>query len=258
MKPELKKAFEEAAEQNYWSDADSLSGPGSNMVQTREIRKAIPALVKQYNVKRMLDAPCGDMFWMKTILPELLSLGVEYHGADIVAAHVDRHKENLKNPNVYFHNIDLTKGQIPKVDLIFTRDCFIHLSYENIYEILCNYKQSGATYLLTNTYTKQWRKNFNVDQFYLWGRMLNLNKYPFYFGEPLVLINEGCTEGDGAFDDKSLGLWKINDLPLTRFKIFITSAHILKKASGFFAPAIQFNSRVINFIKRKLTVKNDK
>jgi len=27
------------------------------------------------------------------------------------------------------------------------------------------------------------------------------------------LINEGCTEGDNLFTDKSLGLWRLEDMP---------------------------------------------
>jgi len=29
----------------------------------------------------------------------------------------------------------------------------------------------------------------------------------------LRLLNENCTEGDGAFGDKSLGLWRVDDIP---------------------------------------------
>ena len=151
MNPDLKQAFEQAAIQNYWSDADTVSGPGSNMVQTRIIREAIPVLLEKYKVHSMLDAPCGDLFWMKTILPALMEKGVEYHGADIVPGLIEKHTNAYRDFNAVFHHIDLTRGPIPEVDLIFTRDCFIHLSYKNIYSILQNYRRSGSRYLLVNT-----------------------------------------------------------------------------------------------------------
>ena len=36
---------------------------------------------------------------------------------------------------------------------------------------------------------------------------------PFNFPPPLRLVNENCTEGDGAYGDKCLGLWRLADLP---------------------------------------------
>lgn len=35
---------------------------------------------------------------------------------------------------------------------------------------------------------------------------------PFMLPNPLELIIEGCTEDNGAYEDKSLGLWKIADI----------------------------------------------
>ena len=44
-------------------------------------------------------------------------------------------------------------------------------------------------------------------------RPLNLERPPFGFPPAHELINEQCSEGNGAFRDKSLGLWRIADLP---------------------------------------------
>lgn len=38
-------------------------------------------------------------------------------------------------------------------------------------------------------------------------RPLDFTKAPFHWPAPDELIVEGCTEGAGAFADKSLGLW---------------------------------------------------
>lgn len=37
---------------------------------------------------------------------------------------------------------------------------------------------------------------------------------PFNFPQPLELINENCMEGFPKFLDKSLGLWKLEDLQI--------------------------------------------
>jgi hypothetical protein len=43
-------------------------------------------------------------------------------------------------------------------------------------------------------------------------RIINLQIPPFSLPEPVLILNEECTEGDGTYADKSLGLWKISDL----------------------------------------------
>jgi len=45
-------------------------------------------------------------------------------------------------------------------------------------------------------------------------RTLNLNLPPFSFPNPLRIINEKCTENGGAFADKSVGVWRLADLPI--------------------------------------------
>ena len=45
-------------------------------------------------------------------------------------------------------------------------------------------------------------------------RTLNLERPPFNLPPPVRLINEECTEDEGAYADKSLGLWLLQDLKL--------------------------------------------
>ena len=37
------------------------------MKQTVEVRKAVKDVVSQYNVRSLLDVPCGDLNWMRKI-----------------------------------------------------------------------------------------------------------------------------------------------------------------------------------------------
>jgi hypothetical protein len=211
----LDAAFSEAAKSNLWGDADSVSGPGSNMVQTQIIREALPNLLSKYSIRKMLDAPCGDFFWMKEIISKI-NLTTSYTGADIVTQLVNENNRRYSNAMTRFVGLNLVDDAIPTVDLIFTRDCFIHLSFRNIYKILKNYKNSGSTYLLLSTYTFPERVNIDVDDFFIDGRALNMSKSPFFFPEPLMIINEGCTEGDGNYTDKSLALWELKDIDLSK------------------------------------------
>ncbi len=39
-----------------------------------------------------------------------------------------------------------------------------------------------------------------------------LQAAPFNLPPPAALLNEGCREAEGSYDDKSLGVWRISDL----------------------------------------------
>jgi hypothetical protein len=59
---------------------ESVSGPGSSLEQTIEIRPRLPLLLEDLKVRSLLHAGCADFHWMKD-----LALGVEEHiGVDIV------------------------------------------------------------------------------------------------------------------------------------------------------------------------------
>jgi hypothetical protein len=220
MSNELSKAFEQAANENLWSDPDSKSGPGSNLIQTQIIRAALPVLLKKFKVKVMLDVPCGDFFWMKELKQELSVILDQYIGGDIVEQLIERNNKQYGDVKFSFKRIDITLDGVPKADLIFTRDCFIHLSFGNIYKAIRNYKASNSTYILVNTYTNP-RKNTDVPDFNLSGRALNLQRFPFYFPKPLEIINEGCTESNGDYSDKCLALWRLSDIGLFTLKFYL-------------------------------------
>jgi hypothetical protein len=93
---------------------------------------------------------------------------------------------------------------------------------------------------LVSTYTNAQRKNIDVDDFYLHGRMLNMEKFPFFFPKPIELIVEGCTEGNGEFADKSLGLWKLHDINLMKIQLSIS-------ISAFFRFSIKIWRKVRSF-----------
>jgi len=162
-----------------------------------------------------LDALSGYFFCIKEIVGIIKSSEFEYIGDDLVKSIVDENASKFGNEKVKFIPMNLIVGPVPKVDLIFTRDCFRHLSFDNIYRILKNYKASGTKYLLVSTYSNKERVNVDVEDFSIPGRALNMHKYPFKFPKPLLVINEGCTEGNGAYSDKSLILLELKDIDLS-------------------------------------------
>jgi hypothetical protein len=71
-------------------------------------------------------------------------------------------------------------------------------------------QRSGSAFLLTTTFPGV-RVNEKLNQKVRW-RPLNLTRPPFDFPPPLRVLNEGCTEDQGRWADKSLGLWRLADL----------------------------------------------
>jgi len=183
----------------------SLSGTGSDLFQTRAIIHELPKLFEELKIKSILDIPCGDFYWMKTVDLK----GIDYIGADIVKKLVQTNKDNYENDKVSFRHLNIISDELPSIDLIICRDCFIHFCFEDTLRSICNISRNASEYILTTTFPHL-KENYDIytGQF----RPLNLEVPPFNFSAPLRIINEGCTESNGAFSDKSLGLWRIKDL----------------------------------------------
>ena len=186
-------------------DQEMISGPGSDLVQTAVISSEIPAVIKEFDIQTMLDAPCGDFYWMRRV-----ELGVKtYIGVDIVRELVERHTRDHANANRRFMCRDITKDTLPCVDMIFSRDALVHLSNSDAQAALANFKASGSKYLLMTTFAETPR---NEDILTGGWRPINFQRAPFNLPPPLKLINEHCTEDGGKYPDKSLGLWKLEDI----------------------------------------------
>jgi hypothetical protein len=137
-------------------------------------------------------------------------LGVEeYIGVDLLEELVAANREAFGEPGRRFMALDLLGDALPRADLILCRDCLGHLPYADIRGIVRNLAASGSRYLLTTTFPG---RASNTDIRTGDWRPLNLQLAPFAFPAPLELINERCTESAGAFADKSLGLWRLDDL----------------------------------------------
>jgi hypothetical protein len=199
--------FDRIYRTNRWGSAVTFSGTGSDLAQTAEIRRQLPSLITELQCRTLLDVPCGDYYWMSHV-----ELDVDqYFGADIVSALVDANQAGFGDDEHTFVVLDLMGDELPRADIVFCRDCLVHLSYVDASSALRNIRSSGATYLLTTTFTGRDR---NHDITTGTWRPINLELPPFDFPAPMRLVDEGCTEADGQFADKQLGLWRVADLPL--------------------------------------------
>jgi len=185
----------------------SASGRGSDLEHTAVVRASLPPLLHDLDAHRLLDVPCGDLHWMRHVaLP-----GVHYIGADIVADLVAAlRQEFAADPTREFRHLDLIADPLPRVDVILCRDGLVHLPLPAIARAVRNIKASRATYLLTTTFPQH---DDNRDIRLGEWRPLNFELAPFRWGPPLRCLNEGYTGDGGQYPDKSLGLWRIADLP---------------------------------------------
>ena len=200
--------FQRIFNDNLWGNNESVSGEGSNLSRTAVVRAKLPGLLARHGVRSILDAPCGDFFWMKAV-----DLGgIDYTGVDIVPEIIARDVEQYGGPGRRFILGDLVVDALPQADLILCRDCLVHLPYAETRKTLENFRRSGATWLLTTTFTEP-RDNRDIE-LGDW-RPINLERPPYRFPPAVDLINEESDEVDeelGAFPDKSLGLWRLADL----------------------------------------------
>jgi hypothetical protein len=204
-KASRRAVFERIFRENLWGNDESVSGEGSNLERTAVIRSVLPGLLARHGVRSMLDAPCGDFFWMQEVA---LALD-EYIGADIIPDLIRANTARYASVRRSFIVADLIEDALPRTDLVFCRDCLVHLSYTDIWRAIRNFKRSGATWLLTTTFSGP---RENVDIACGDWRPLNFERPPFDFPRPVEIINEQCDEDAGIWADKCLGLWRLADL----------------------------------------------
>ena len=198
--------FSKIYRENGWAGDESLSGLGSSLAETTEIRSALPIIIKQFSIRSMLDSPCGDGYWMSCAEIKL----EKYIGADIVPELVRICAQRCAGiaAHTEFIQCNLMVSNLPAVDLIFCRDCLFHLSFKDIGLVISNIKASGSRYLLTTTYIDRQNTNIVTGEW----RPIDLQAKPFSFPPPLAIINENASYPQG-YADKSMALWLVADLP---------------------------------------------
>ena len=205
---DLAQRFERIHEINLWGADTSVSGVGSELDATAAIRERLPGLLKELGVRSLLDAPCGDYRWMASLDLDL----DRYVGIDIVPSIIEALQQRYRDDaHRSFLISDLTCEPLPHCDVILSRDCLVHFSFRTLKHAVRNLKASGATWLLTTTFPELERNEDIEDADW---RPLNFEHPPFRWPAPLEVINERCTEADGAYADKSLAFWRLGDLPI--------------------------------------------
>lgn len=144
----MKNIFTDIVLNNRWTQHPC--GPGSTMNYTENMRTELVPLLQRHNIKSVLDLPCGDFSWMSATGIENQ---VDYIGADIVEVMISANKQ--KYPSVEFQLLDLTSDDLPNVDMLFCRDCLLHLSFADIDKAFENIARSNIKYVLLSNWFEQ-------------------------------------------------------------------------------------------------------
>lgn len=196
----METVFQKIYDQNLWKGKESRSGLGSDLEKTFLLRQVLPRFLSRLNVRSVLDAPCGDLHWLKTVKLNL----DQYWGVDIVKQVVEKnHRLELPFAAKFLH-ADITKDDLPAADLILSRDGLVHLSLLNILQALDKFKKTNARYLLTTHYPSI-DENFEIEDG--WWRPINLLRPPFSLPRPIDMLDE-------MVDGKQLFLWDLQSVEI--------------------------------------------
>lgn len=195
--------FSKVIEKGIWSGQDSLSGHGSDFESTAFIRIKLPQLFQDLKIETLLDAPCGDFYWMSLIEYPFK----KYIGVDVVTDLIAKNQETFSNQCREFQVLDIVQDPLPEVNMILCRDCLVHLSFKDAIATLKNFQASGSTYLISTTYSDLLISNKNI----ITGdwRPIDLELPPFNLPKPIYSFQENCITD---LPQKNLAVWKLADL----------------------------------------------
>lgn len=203
----LQERFTQHYRSGWWfANGESVSGSGSTLDATQQIRAHLVPFLETWKVKRLLDAPCGDWNWMKAIL---LPADMHYSGAEIVPDLVKKLKAEFGAPDREFLHIDITSDALPRADMMLCRDALFHLSNADIWRFVDNFLASDIPYLLT-THMPQIPENKDI----VTGthRPLNLEAAPFFWGKPIDRFEDYAPPRR----EKYMALWSRDQLTAAR------------------------------------------
>ena len=195
--------------QGLWPGDETRSGEGSTLDYTQGLRAELPEMFAKFGITSILDAPCGDFNWMRSLMDGCPD--IDYTGVDIVRPMIDQLQRTDTRPNRRFQHLDITADPLPTADLMISRDCWFHLSWDLVGSVIRNFAASDIRYLLTTTYYNDgsWSNvDLNIGGFH----PIDLLSEPYNF-DPAVLHSIEDWHGDHR--PRRLCLWsreQIQDL----------------------------------------------
>jgi hypothetical protein len=180
---DLKQLFTNTYVNNGWTQDGSVSGLGSSLAYTENIRKVLVDIIKQNGIKTIWDCSCGDWHWMKEIKDELPN----YIGNDIVDRLVEINNETYGSDIIRFQCGDmleeLRKLKTMSIDLILCRHTLEHLPTDYAIDVVREIHRVSKHSLITSNE----RGNSEIDANGQNARPIDLEKNEYFaiLGNPI-------------------------------------------------------------------------
>jgi len=192
--------FSDYYENNRWKTPESKSGPGSTLHYTAHLRERLPIVIREWGIRSMLDAPCGDFNWMKEVQFEE---GFTYIGGDIVPKMVADNASKYPSATRSFRRFDVVADEFPDVDMWFCRDLLFHLPHALISAALRNFARSRVRFAMITSHINDGSiKNDDIATPGMF-RLLDLRSSPYNLPPPLIDIKDYV----GRYPPRNLSLW---------------------------------------------------
>ena len=190
--------FDSIYRSNFWGSGESRSGVGSEVDFSLAYLARLRALIGERGLKRLFDAPCGDLNWSIGLARDP---GVAYVGGDISASLIADLRQQY--PEVELTVFDICTDRFPEADVWHCRDCLFHLPFADISRAFENFARSSIPYALLTTHRARWlHRNLDVS---LGGfRFLDLERPPIGLAEAEAYLPD---YRKGSDFPRYVGLW---------------------------------------------------
>ncbi|MHB8876793.1 MAG: class I SAM-dependent methyltransferase [Myxococcaceae bacterium] len=133
--PEIEAAFTRIYDTGLWGtneQGQGHSGSGSTQEATAVYRTFLQQFLKQYGIRSVVDAGCGDWEFSQHID----WTGIDYRGFDIVASVVEANTKRFGRPGVSFTRANIVEEDLPPADLLIVKHVLQHLPLLDIHKFL--------------------------------------------------------------------------------------------------------------------------
>ncbi|BBU63235.1 hypothetical protein MSC49_31700 [Methylosinus sp. C49] len=189
------ETFSNIYDRNWWGSAESISGCGSELARTSQVRDGLVKFIESHNIRTLIDAPCGDCNWIVDVIK---TTKIIYFGYDIVPKLVENNR--LAFPQYEFDVADILNMKLKPSDAWLCRDALFHFPNDAVFRVLEAFEKSDVKFLLTTHFKSV---KFHTDIEFGQYRPINICCEPFNWPEPDHLIYDG----DDKDTDRYLGVW---------------------------------------------------
>lgn len=191
--------FESIFQKRVWGSDESMSGHGSTLAKTAVLRGRLKAAFGHFGIRSLVDAPCGDMNWMRTLDFKF----EKFIGIDIVPVLIEKLRLEAFDSIYHFQVGNVVTDILPCYDAIFCRDCLVHLPFAAVHEAYRLWKIAGFKFAFVTTFPD---RRTNSDCGTGEWRPLNMEAAPFHWPRPLMMLRE---DHEPPYEDKSVGVWAL-------------------------------------------------